>query len=778
MKTKKIIVLVAILFFVSLFAGCKLFAGDDNGNNSSDDEQTEIQYTELSTEEELKNLANSNGNYKLKNDISLTASWKAIDGFSGRLDGDNHSITGLNISGNSSNIGLFSTLKGHVSDLTIKEINITATGDAGTVGAVCGTNDGVITNVTVCGTINTPYFNNVGGVCGMVSAGGSIKNCINEVTLNGYKCVGGICGYYKLSENGIIENNSNKAKITGKERVGGIVGQIQCASSKSNSGSANFTNNSNTAEITSKGEAVGGVVGYQASDSVFGSHYTYLNISGCSNTAIVSGGDYTGGLVGYGDYLAQIAFSNNDADISGDNFVGGYMGYGKNTAIKNAINENEITGKGYVGGIVGKGGALSDCTNNGNIVSTTIIVEGDISKAHVGGIAGYATAINGCENNSDIKVLTGGRYVGGLVGFLYVSEGVTCADNINNGKIEGESYVGGIVGEFHSAKSGSSSGVATLTDCKNTAAVKASGEFIGGLIGYQVSDSQYGSHNTYLSVSSCSNTATVSGGDYTGGLVGYGKQLSQITSSTNFADISGGNFVGGYLGCGDKTSIRIAVNENTVTGKGYLGGIAGYCGDLYDCTNNGTVTSTDAIVENSISKAHVGGIAGYATLINDCINNSEIIVLSGGRYVGGIVGYLYVAENGTCAGNHNYGEIRGADYTGGIVGELHSPKSSATSGGFATFKENSNNAAVRGAGDNVGGLIGYQTSDSQYGTRFTTLTISSCSNKGYVLGINYVGGIIGYGAKCVTNSAVWSSNSNVGIVEGSSNAGNMYGYIA
>ena len=99
--------------------------------------------------------------YKLTSDIDLSteSNWQPIEGFTGDLNGDGYKIANLTIDAvNVENIGLFGTLEGTVEDLTFKNANITARGDAGKAGIVAGTNKGLISNVTVEGLVAPEYY--------------------------------------------------------------------------------------------------------------------------------------------------------------------------------------------------------------------------------------------------------------------------------------------------------------------------------------------------------------------------------------------------------------------------------------------------------------------------------------------------------------------------------------------------------------------------------------------------------------------------------------------
>lgn len=107
--------------------------------------------------------------------------------------------------------------------------------------------------------------------------------------------------------------------------------------------------NSNVKNTEIKGTAkVGGIAGICMSES-------WLENCITSSTSIISGGDYTGGIIGYANNNSTIINCENEAVISGNNFVGGNVGiifYG--STIKDSINRsNCIIGEKYVGGISG-----------------------------------------------------------------------------------------------------------------------------------------------------------------------------------------------------------------------------------------------------------------------------------------------------------------------------------------------------------------------------------------------------------------------------------------
>lgn len=129
--------------------------------------------TVITTGEELAAME-YNGNYILANDIVLSGEWLPMH-FEGTLDGNGHTITGLNINCTGErNVGMFSWLKGTVSNLTIEDAYIVASGSEGCNASIIGTCDGAwnfdpdtgethVFNCHVSGTVIVSGSGDLGG---------------------------------------------------------------------------------------------------------------------------------------------------------------------------------------------------------------------------------------------------------------------------------------------------------------------------------------------------------------------------------------------------------------------------------------------------------------------------------------------------------------------------------------------------------------------------------------------------------------------------------------
>ena len=254
---------------------------------------------------------------------------------------------------------------------------------------------------------------------------------------------------------------------------------------------------------------------------------------------------------------------------------------------------------------------------------------------------------------------------------------------------------------------------------------------------------------------------------------------AEVEATLTSAQAQGIGGVAGVIEVGDSKSVIKLSASGTVTGTlptdGTACGIGGIAGSL---TTNGaavkTLTNSAAVTGNR----SVGGIAGYFSGkdqatgkdMADCKNEGLILSSTAadndslaGHYIGGIVGYAHNASLSECRSRAGYADgytykqedrdkLRGR-YVGGIVG--YGEQS------VLYDCETEANGYVLGS-EYVGGIIGaLNQSDTQTallsenGTRTTV-------NASYVIGNSYVGGIIGEnkGGSTIKNCV------NTGVVAG------------
>jgi hypothetical protein len=215
--------------------------------------------------------------------------------------------------------------------------------------------------------------------------------------------------------------------------------------------------------------------------------------------------------------------------------------------------------------------------------------------------------------------------------------------------------------------------------------------------------------------------------------------------------------------------MRSLRNNQVITGKIYVGGIAGHAGKLELCVNKGDINITGYYLDtDSTPLSYVGGVAGYATGAVKCSNGAVIDVSGGGRYVGGIVGFLHASRSAseTVNGNVNSGEVKGTEFVGGIFGymELQDGSNNDT----VTVSGNTNSGKVTGSKNYVGGIFGSVRGDNSYisyTNYYAKIKITECKNNASVTGEDYVCGIAGaIGSYVITEENVWGLNTVTGTV--------------
>lgn len=207
----------------------------------------------------------------LKNDLDLNnQEWTPIGNsrnpFKGNFNGDNHTVTGMQISNSSVDyVGLFGECTRYNVYSAIKNI-----------------------------TVKDSVINGKSGVGAIVGSAGeiNIENCRSIANkINGQRRVGGICGYFcGYSHGGKVSQCYNSSQVTGNDSTGGIAGMGDRCTAE---------NCLNTGEIkvtARQDESTGGGIFGFFDDTI-----ASASITACVNLGKVSGGGSFGGIVGSTD---------------------------------------------------------------------------------------------------------------------------------------------------------------------------------------------------------------------------------------------------------------------------------------------------------------------------------------------------------------------------------------------------------------------------------------------------------------------------------------------
>ncbi|MFA5371943.1 MAG: MBG domain-containing protein [Sideroxydans sp.] len=541
------------------------------------------------------------------------------------------------------------------------------------------------------------------GLFGVIDYASLVNNLnLTNVRVNGDNQVGGLAGSnYGNIDNvsvGIDPVNGITAAVG---QVGGLVGYNVGASTFTGTGTnyqqvfTGIISNSFVSDgsVSSTGNDVGGLVGWNDRGGIQGGSVTSTSVSGASNV---------GGLVGLNQAVTYSAGSYPNGFISNSFVSGGLVtgtGTGMDSGIGGLVGANfsgDISSSGVdltsvdggaafeVGGLVGyNGGRVNSVWNSSNSTSATTW-HGTISNSYVNGGSVSSTG-------NDVGGLVGNNYIA-LIDSSFV-DGVTVIGNQN---------VGGLVGYDSGEGWGGGVGKISHSHALNT---QVTGTYsVGGLVGYVAAPAtSYGGDNFDAVINSYVDGGTVT---------------SNATSGAS------ANGIGGLVGNNNHGNISNSyVTNGTVVDGGFasdVGGLVGYNIGSSGSTWNGTTyvsTPHDGIISNSYVNGgtvngfnNVGGLVGVneGYLAGSFVSG---VGVSGTWSVGGLVGW-------------NLGAIGTSYVTGGTV------SGSSSAGGLVGFNEGSIDqcyvaSGVVAAASTSGGLVGYNSATGSVSDSYWDMTTTT-----------------------------------------------------
>lgn len=472
------------------------------------------------------------------------------------------------------------------------------------------------------------------------------------------------------------------------------------------------------------------------------SEYKYANVSALHT--------YAGGIVG----VATTSFYQ----YGEHNYKAGTASVIRNCEVVNATVKSV---KNNIGGIVGyvDGQSKANGMNNkvelsGNVVSGANLYAlpasgtgiGDIGTK-VGGILGYSdqyisVIISGCTVGTDSATksvtIRGENSIGGIVGALpnAINEIKNCSVKASTLIERGNEW--GIVENVNNSISGDSGNHGTA---------------IGGIIGYTYHNTAENAVTTTLSGNiSFAGTIKIDYATQDDAVRNVGGVFGDMASGASFATgavivVSGAIEVANSI----KTNAQNAENS----GVRNIGGVAGRTRDVA-FSGNFTVSVTINIPNAYYVGGFIGRNRGEVNILADNTTISIGAKLNGAHDVGGFIGdndastgaILYIGAN----------EYRRTRY--------EKPLSIVIS----------QEATISASGDNVGGIVGGNTSNGGSTVGAIRIVKGSITNNGTVSGANAVGGIIGNNnAGLVTGGGTGSDAvKKLTIVNGGAVSGNNY----
>ena len=464
---------------------------------------------------------------------------------------------------------------------------------------------------------------------------------------------------------------------------------------------------------------------------------------------------YAGGIVG----IANTSFYTG----SKHEYRAGTTSVVKNC---NTVYATVQSAKNNIGGVVGYASATSlDGKQNADGKNNKIeITDNVVTKAEL-----YAFSASG-TGNSDI-----GTKVGGVLGYsdkyiAVIISGCTVGTDSTTAsvKITGENAIGGIVGAMPNAineikdcavkastliQRGNSWGIVENVNDQSAGEGGNHGTAIGGIIGYTYHNTAENAVTTTLSGNiSFAGTIKIEYATQDDAVRNVGGIFGDMASGASFATGAVIN-VSGAIEVADTIKTNAQDAENS--GVRNIGGVAGRTRGVA-FSGNFTVSVTINIPNAYYVGGFIGRNRGEVNILADDTTISIGAKLNGAHDVGGFIGdndastgaILYIGAN----------EYRRTRY--------EKPLSIVIS----------QEATISASGDNVGGIVGGNTSNGGATVGAIRIVKGSITNNGTVSGANAVGGIIGNNnAGLVTGGGTGSDAvKKLTIVNGGAVSGNNY----
>lgn len=616
---------------------------------------------QINTAEELAYFAKTvnegqpyNGLYiVLKNDLDLNnQEWTPIGNsrnpFKGNFDGDNHTVTGMQISNSSKDyVGLFGECTKHNINSAIKNITVR--------------------NSDICGK------SHVGAIVGWAYEI-NIENCRSIANkINGERRVGGICGYFGGNPGGKVSQCYNSSEVSGKRSAGGIAGMGDRCTAE---------NCLNTGEIkvtTTQNESTGGGIFGFFDDSI-----ASASITACVNLGKVSGGESFGGIVGStaSESTGHISncYYNMDA-ITGGFDAGTALTAGQLCGALPEGLDSTIWKEGSVDTSTAKATQGRFSTATGTYINLTKVADIKETKTAPVPVYNYVTT-NGDDWDIYTLITTAEEFaaIGQDRDETKWSANYVLGNDIDVSGVQlssigdpGTPYTGKFSGDGHTIghidmtedKQTYSSGLfGTIGYSKTLNSEKESGKVMllaanGAIVSSDIAGGICGN----LSVGEiygCSFTGTVKG-HTAGGICGNAGQGTMISQCFFEGDVQGKDSAAGI--CGMSGTVKDNINHcisiatiDTAKNDGYLAGI----------TNSGDIDATNCYFNNDICKADDERNLGRTTLqltspdffeklIKDEDFNPDIWTKKANDKEKGIAYYPSLGENNAVGVNYTTG---------------------------------------------------------------------------------------------------------------------------
>lgn len=554
--------------------------------------------------------------------------------FKGNFNGDNHTVTGMQISGELDRVGLFGECTKHNVNSAIKNITV---------------KDSVI-----CG------INFVGAIVGYAEEI-NIENCRSiGNTINGKTDVGGICGKIGGYSVGKVSQCYNSSKVTGRGRVGGIAGMGGIAENCLNTGEIMIINKAYQS-------AGGGIFG------IFDDTTASASITACVNLGKVSGGESFGGIVGSTDSKSTGHISNcyyNMDAITGGFDAGTALTAGQLCGALPDGLDSTIWKEGSVDTSTAKATQGRFGTATGTYINLTKVADIKETKTAPVPVYNYVTT-NGNDWDTYTLITTAEEFAAIGQDTANCNENYVLKNNIDVSRVElrsigdpGTPYIGKFSGDGHTI-----SHVNMTGDCLGlfggigniNGQIAESGKvMLLAANGVIASNNEAGGICGNLSVGEiygCSFTGTVKGTE-AGGISGNAGQYTKISQCFFAGDVQGKYNAAGICGYSPFQVIDHCISIAAVTSDEHCAGIvnSGYYGTT-NCYFNNDVYDVKEEEEGKRGRStlQLSSPDFFEKLIKDEGFNPDIWTKKANDKENGIAYYPSLGENNAVGVNYTTG---------------------------------------------------------------------------------------------------------------------------
>ena len=724
--------------------------------------------------------------------------------FEGNYDGNNHTISNLDMDGQGFNyVGLFGVCSINSSIVNVNLSDAKLTGGGSYIAPLVGYTIGLVQNCHVTGNVVGTGVG-IGGVVGM-SYAGTIDGCTFSGNVSGYGYTGGIVGY----SYGPISNCSSDASVT----INGIIRQAAVCVG----GIAGLTQSYSTAREgviihCYFSGTVTQAVGYGFAGGISG--YVYAcKLSQCFNVGNVVTTSTTGDTEGAGGLFGII----NDSQVDNCFNAGTVQEYGKSTFAGGLVGYITCT---YSSGD-GMSGAstFSNCYNSGDVIA--------FNRTEHAGLYGdefihesfderpsdvafnnvftdnQMTGLDDEARGRNTTFFTGGTLPEGFSSAIWSSQANfypvlkssagTAAAQLAAASIlfaDGESVrVMKTAATLHATGNGKwtlrqdgqnvnetsaskiDGGTLSIKDiyANNTLAVYDDDSRVTRYYVVTIVPKVFEGEGTEQLPFLIKNKAdfilldkAIRNYDHRGD---YFKLANDIdfNYATDFGGVAASNDLRWFAGTFDgdnHTLSRLRVKAVNLAADGTtLEGTFNYGGLFHMGAKTSCIKNLKLAADCEFNLYDNGGtIIGYTEgRVENCYNYAPIKVA--GNNTGGIAGY--VTANGMVSGCYNAGEISvHGHYVGGIVGYNE---------GIIELSENDANVDARGSRGHVGGIAGVSSG-----------SVDRCVNNGHISGLDYVGGLLGASAAASGQGNITGnvSNGSIAFDTGAAYMGGIVAYVS